>query len=233
MKEASNFVFDNFINYEQRGHTFCICYVEIKRIYVDMKEKDRLCIEYIETDKPSKKNKKGFFTNEKFTLLPRSIIMRTIRNKVFETNSSSCHSITINNQAKPRYDHLTPTLYLHFGKFGWEKKTYSDPQNKLVYMATAAAYIYTAKEIKEMAQNIAKYFNEKEFIDVHLLLKAYNIKDGYFEFADKNYYIDIDHQSCPAKNKECRKLAKMFANPKAVYKFVMNRNNKIITDNDN
>ena len=49
--------------------------------------------------------------------------MRLIRNKVFETNSSSCHSISITSDMELN-DIPTPdeygNLFIESGEFGWE-----------------------------------------------------------------------------------------------------------------
>lgn len=66
--------------------------------------------------------------------------MLQIRNNVFETNSSSTHSITISSKVindtfniLPIIDNKIPIL---FGCFGWEVKTYTDVVNKYKYLCT-------------------------------------------------------------------------------------------------
>lgn len=57
--------------------------------------------------------------------------MRKIRRKVFETNSSSMHAISIGGNKPIRY--VPEVLNFYFGEFGWED-SYADP----------ADYLYTA-----------------------------------------------------------------------------------------
>lgn len=64
--------------------------------------------------------------------------MKKIRLNIFETNSSSTHSITMygrNNFVKP-----TSTIFVHFGEFGWEVETFRDWHDKLSYVLTAIQY---------------------------------------------------------------------------------------------
>lgn len=169
--------------------------------------------------------------------------MKTIRIGCFETNSSSCHSLVLDNKSKPKYFKVY-TLDLYLGWFGCQmKQIISDPQRRLVYITTAAAYIYTAKEMKEMAKVIKKYFEDRildeygYMMDVNILLDAYKIHKkgdkkllGKFSLCEDNYNVQIDHESTPDKNKDCMRLAKSFANPKKVYEFVMNKNHKVVLD---
>lgn len=65
--------------------------------------------------------------------------MLSIRENVFETNSSSCHSITFSNKgsaAKPR-EHCWLHLDFRGDDWGWEHRTYYDPQAKFEYWLNA------------------------------------------------------------------------------------------------
>src|SRR5579885_45905 len=68
--------------------------------------------------------------------------MKNIRNKVFETNSSSSHSISIYNATKGLYDTITPdsngVITLTGGEFGWEWEKYNDAITKANYAAVFA-----------------------------------------------------------------------------------------------
>ena len=64
-------------------------------------------------------------------LKPVTIICVTkIRHGVFETNSSSTHSISINSR-NTLYESITPdendTVKLTVGQFGWDWNRYNDP----------------------------------------------------------------------------------------------------------
>lgn len=62
----------------------------------------------------------------------------TIRNNVFETNSSSIHVIAIGKEydEKDVPDHI----YFELGQFGWEVDTYKDITSRASYLYTAICY---------------------------------------------------------------------------------------------
>ena len=62
--------------------------------------------------------------------------MVTIRRNVFETNSSSCHSITIVDDVAS--DHNGTVLYACGDDFGWERDTITSHQKKFSYWCVAA-----------------------------------------------------------------------------------------------
>lgn len=68
-------------------------------------------------------------------------MMINIRGKVFETNSSSTHSITITTNSSGIYDTIIPdngVITLVGGQFGWEWEKYNDPLTKANYAAVYA-----------------------------------------------------------------------------------------------
>ena len=63
--------------------------------------------------------------------------MKTIRFNTFETNSSSCHSITFSSKGsgfenRSRAKNLI-IITLRSNDFGWEEREYYDPQSKFEY----------------------------------------------------------------------------------------------------
>ena len=63
--------------------------------------------------------------------------MKTIRHNTFETNSSSCHSITFSSKGSgilPSGDFI---LQVKGGDYGWEVETYSNAQDKFSYWFSA------------------------------------------------------------------------------------------------
>lgn len=125
--------------------------------------------------------------------------MRSTRNYVFETNSSSTHSISFtsrDNYLEENRIAIDGDGYMHvkFGEFGWEVCTYTDQYNKLSYLLTMALelngnavwlsnnvdtaieWFMTTEDFKLISDEIAQYTGCKGIIIDH--------SDGY-----------IDHQS--------------------------------------
>lgn len=67
--------------------------------------------------------------------------MKTIRQGTFETNSSSCHSITV-----PRKNVAIPItaqeIIVGIGEYGWEFETYNTPKEICGYLYTAICSLY-------------------------------------------------------------------------------------------
>lgn len=106
---------------------------------------------------------------------------QTIRNNVFETNSSSVHSLTIREVNKEYVDKipLLDGVAISVSTFGWEFETYSNPIDLLTYLYTYACEfgknsLFT-KKLKELLPNV-------NFIEPY-----------YDEYEDEEYsYLDID-----------------------------------------
>lgn len=58
--------------------------------------------------------------------------MRKVRYGLFETNSSSIHTIAIPCDYEDV--EVPEKVYLRHGEFGWDQKEYDDPQSKISYM---------------------------------------------------------------------------------------------------
>lgn len=69
--------------------------------------------------------------------------MKQIRHSVFETNSSSTHSVCIHrNRIEQNTMVVRDDGYIHatLGEFGWEVKDYYSQEEKLSYLLTMAAH---------------------------------------------------------------------------------------------
>lgn len=71
--------------------------------------------------------------------------MKTIRQNVFETNSSSTHVLAVvkNNAYK-----LPKSITFYTDEFGWEYKTHYDTQSKANYLYTVIEYVDKGKELE-------------------------------------------------------------------------------------
>ena len=178
---------------------------------------------------------------------------KQIRVGVFETNSSSTHSVSIGNGEKEllglykyeEYNLLTHQYfednYIHvtFGEFGWEQKTYNDIITKLEYALTMLVCLqHDAEGIK----TIEDFYALPEFQEINQLVANHCDCDGILidlsseaEFGFKGgYYLEhpgyIDHQSC-----EDYGCLDDFLNRYGVTleQFIFDPNVTLITDNDN
>jgi hypothetical protein len=139
----------------------------------------------------------------------------SIRQSVFETNSSSMHSLSIseNNQILEQpFDKKTTLrgwIEITGGSFGWGYEELNTPEEKLNYIFQE---MNVGSRVEVMNQ-FAQYFKEMSGIELKIDLELLN--DGY-----------IDHQSFGLINDN------YYGDFEKMYQFVVS-NNSIIIDNDN
>lgn len=147
--------------------------------------------------------------------------MITIRNGVFETNSSSIHTICI---PKKRYvDYLPNKLTFGIEGFGWGPSLHAYPSN-LNYLNVFLNFLKTDKWCPNSAERYTRY---KEAVDKFL---ADNEIEGEFleQPEDWTRHGYIDHES------ECDSIFdKIFADPEMMENFLLSPGNYIICINDN
>lgn len=143
--------------------------------------------------------------------------MKKIRKSVFETNSSSTHSISISDSGKINPNSLfvdNGICKIYTRDFGWEEKVYYDTPTKAAYCLT---YIknYNCKYIlKEMLIKVIK--------EVTGANKVVFVKSN----SKYNPWGYIDHQSLEV----CEEV---FNSEEDLKSFIFNENSFLKTDNDN
>lgn len=126
--------------------------------------------------------------------------MKQIRRGVFETNSSSTHSVTVDHSKglSPNYLYVSEDGYIHveFGEFGWEIWDYTDQESRLSYLLTMARYLngcneaYWGDETNEA--DIENFIETHDFERINeVVAECAGCKGLWLEPSD-GY---IDHQS--------------------------------------
>lgn len=137
----------------------------------------------------------------------------TIRHGVFETNSSSIHTITIMKKAKQS---IPDEIYASLQYYGWEFEVYDDPNSKISYLITAIYYI--DNNIEEKISLLRSYLNE---INVKL-----NFDSSEAEKYEGEYYID--------HGDNLGGFIKDILNDKnLLYAYLFSESSKVKTGNDN
>lgn len=126
--------------------------------------------------------------------------MIQIRKGVFETNSSSMHSITFSgkeleeNKMAIDYDG-----YIHatFGEFGWEVESYYDQGTKLSYLLTMAMhlndfYVWCCRSTEDAEREIEEFMQTEDFKRISDAVGEYAHCNGIIIDYGEGY---IDHQS--------------------------------------
>ena len=91
---------------------------------------------------------------------------RQIRSSVFETNSSSTHSIAISKAPVV----IGKSIHFGIGEFGWE----NDTADTADYLYTAILYVYSSEVAEEKLEHL------KRILDKH---------DVYYQFEEPKYWI--------------------------------------------
>lgn len=147
--------------------------------------------------------------------------MKLVRNSVFETNSSSCHSISVGKSDV--YLGFTPNdenkIVLPPREFGWENETHSDVESRLVYV-----WIYirdwtgsSRDTFLEMYKKVVFEHTGADGISMKCHTTTWGVDEGY-----------IDHQSV-----ESGDLHDLFDSESRLKSFLFGRDSCIETGNDN
>ena len=179
--------------------------------------------------------------------------MQTIRKSVFETNSSSVHSLTVKKNdmvLKPYKMDLNyeNKLVLEFGEYGWGYDTLTTVFDKLCYLLTMVG----ETELRNMSHEITSPHdvlkNSSGFIllenfvtqwivdcagieinGLQMTIQEYRYNDSLIKYIDLTDGY-IDHQSV----EDYSSLEDfLYQNDTSVENLVLNDNVSIIIDNDN
>lgn len=136
-------------------------------------------------------------------------MMKKKREGMFETNSSSTHSISISercNLDQMLYPDSEGTLVIRAAEFGWEEETYNDAYTKASYLVTYLNYNNdNEKFLREVIGDFCKC--NVEFI----------CEGGY-----------IDHQSFDYID-----FVGILSSKENILNFIFNSDSVLNTDNDN
>lgn len=184
--------------------------------------------------------------------------MRQVREHIFETNSSSTHSVSIRVNKHPVYtctlheylDKNDHKLHMKFGEFGWGYDEYEDDYNKLQYLLTMIAEVHKNDFYHPDFTSLEEYYMLDDFLLLESIVCDHikeckgiviesTIKDrSYSNVTDKDgnpcHMIDIegyiDHQSC-----EDYYCLNDFLDDwdLTIEKFLFNDNVELIIDSDN
>ena len=145
---------------------------------------------------------------------------RQIRRKVFETNSSSMHSLTVEKKGITEYLHVDEDenkVIVNFGEFGWGYETYNDAETKLSYLITMLAQ-YNSFSAEEL-------YDTDEFRRINNIVASRCECDGII--IDDSYDGYVDHQSVE------RIGSLMSEYDCTIEEFIFDSGITLIIDNDN
>lgn len=161
--------------------------------------------------------------------------MKNIRNNVFETNSSSTHSISIAPTVAGLYDTLpvdsNGKIRLVGGEFGWEWAKFNDPYTKANYAAVFAHE--GTPQMVDMLVNVIKEHTGAKEVEFGFTTELRSSLDAAKPGEDNSVKLPwayIDHQS---GYREGGDAMKAFDTPKTLKDFIFNPDSWLFTGNDN
>lgn len=120
---------------------------------------------------------------------------RKIRKNVFETNSSSVHSLVISNEGREQSEfklNKEGKIEVDFGDFGKDERLYTSQYDKLSYLITCLYYL--------SGWNVEDIYEKWEFEIIEEAICEHSGAKG-IHIVGKNE-PHIDHQSMPYSNIE-------------------------------
>jgi hypothetical protein len=154
------------------------------------------------------------------------------RHGVFETNSSSTHSISIHASSDGVYDTLPVNddgvVHLRGGSFGWEWNRYNDAETKANYCAIDAHSRYCEKDYNETPFSDEVIAARVQMLK-EVIMEVTGAKDVVFDFSteyNRSNWSYIDHQSYGTS-------FDAFESKEALKEFIFNPKSVLRTGNDN
>lgn len=146
---------------------------------------------------------------------------------LFETNSSSSHSIHISTMGEHngKLNCIDGKIYSRGDEFGWGYEIFTDAQTKLDYLITHLFSRYDKQEDVDMAEAANPYYLMikrvvEGYTGCELVLVPIEEQSGYWPFGY------IDHQSYGEANEA-------LVDEDTIADFIFNPNSELVIDNDN
>jgi hypothetical protein len=150
----------------------------------------------------------------------------SIRQSVFETNSSSTHALAIKKTEYNSEDKRLDGKEIRVDNFGWEREDLKTPARKLSYIYTRAWELKDANDDK-LYNSILDAFPNTKFIPPELIT-VYN------DDLDPTSGIAYTYVSGGIEHGDLFELDELFRNNIFMLRaFVYNNENVILTGNDN
>lgn len=156
--------------------------------------------------------------------------MKTIRKCVFETNSSSTHSICLTTTDDTLPSKFPPELNFTIGEFGWEHAILDTPYDKASYLYTSILAIYPVTKANDITAQITDMlfkhgvkalFECPEGVDSanQYGCSYYNIGYGYVDHAGEDDHEDF--------------IKRVTSNEKRLLRYLFDTASYVVTGNDN
>jgi hypothetical protein len=142
-----------------------------------------------------------------------------IRKGLFETNSSSVHSIVIGNNGEDIHKGLPTTLEFYGGEFGWEHEIYDDPSSKASYLYTSIINCQSEIDVEDTLKRIKE------------ILEKWGIKAVFEELDKNNNFMGFSYVDHAYDNIEL--IKKLISDEDLLMNYLFSTGSSVETGNDN
>ena len=147
---------------------------------------------------------------------------QTIRRGVFETNSSSVHTLVVDKKcSRVPYP---KSMLMYSGEYGWEVDKLDTPEEKLSYVYTSILSLPDEEERQRKLIKVSEILNSVG-VEIEDFDPSNNKKDD--EDEDDDYYC-IDHVYDTFGF-----VSRILSEPELFLQFIFGKDSYIHTDNDN
>lgn len=152
------------------------------------------------------------------------VFLRQERRGVFETNSSSTHSICIASK-RPAELKYPSRLFFRCDDFGWERKYLYDPEDKAAYLYASFLELYSRKKASEVMAFITDVLYS-------VGVKCEFETPVYWQFNGEFYIQNAGVDHCGSDDH--RKFVDLTTgNERRLLRFLFSADSFVITGNDN
>lgn len=150
--------------------------------------------------------------------------MRNIRNSVFETNSSSTHSICITTDRKSKLSY-PQSLSFACRTFGWEIDRLYDCEDKAAYLYSSILSMYDGGEVEDIIDGITYQLSQ-------VGVKCYFEKPHYYNYHGEYWCNNagIDHAG---EDDHRQFVDDILSDSDLLLSFLFSDDSFVITGNDN
>ena len=142
-----------------------------------------------------------------------------VRKGLFETNSSSVHSIVIGNNGEDIHKHLPTTLEFYGGEFGWEHEVYTDTDSKASYLYTSIVNCRSDIDVEDTLKRIKQ------------ILAKWNVKAVFEELDENNNFRGFCYVDHAYDNIEL--INELTTNEDLLMNYLFSSGSSVETGNDN
>lgn len=142
-----------------------------------------------------------------------------VRKGLFETNSSSVHSIVIGNNGEDIHKGLPTTLGFYGGEFGWEHEVYTDTDSKASYLYTSIVNCRSDINVEDTLKRIKQ------------ILAKWNVKAVFEELDENNNFRGFCYVDHAYDNIEL--INELTTNEDLLMNYLFSSGSSVETGNDN